>query len=180
MNDANKVEGSFYHYSLALLVAVFHILLFSSYTIWSISNYYEALAYQATVPISGRSKLETNQSPIASAGQYQIAKAGDIVILNGSKSIDPDGIITSYSWTQIAGPVVRINNSNTVIASFIAPNVFVPTQLRFTLSTTDDKGATSISPIIVTVERGLQAGDLYGGSPLSGPSKLENPHDWHD
>ena len=54
-----------------------------------------------------------NQLPIANAGSDQIVNTGDKVTLNGSRSKDPDGKITSYSWTQISGPAVTLNGSNT-------------------------------------------------------------------
>ena len=92
-----------------------------------------------------------NQPPIASAGTDQTVNAGDKVTLDGSGSKDPDGSITSYSWRQIAGPAAELSHSNTMNPSFIAPNVSADTQLRFALTAIDNKGATSITPAIVTI-----------------------------
>ncbi len=92
-----------------------------------------------------------NQLPVANAGTDQIVNSGDRVKFDGNKSIDPDGNITSYSWRQIAGPVAKLSHSNTMNPSFIAPNVSADTQMRFALTVTDNKGATSISPAIVTI-----------------------------
>ncbi len=43
----------------------------------------------------------TNQSPVANAGADQSVTAGDVVILDGTGSSDPDGSIVSYSWKQL-------------------------------------------------------------------------------
>ncbi len=46
-----------------------------------------------------------NKPPVANAGADQITTLPkDSVALDGSSSSDPDGTITTYSWTKIAGP----------------------------------------------------------------------------
>ena len=77
--------------------------------------------------------------------------SGNKVTLDGRGSKDPDGSITSYSWRQKTGPAAKLSRSNTMNPSFIAPNVSADTQLRFALTTTDNKGATIITPAIVTI-----------------------------
>ena len=52
-----------------------------------------------------------NHNPIADAGPYQIGKTGYVVSLNGSKSKDPDSDPITFSWTQTAGPPVKIFGS---------------------------------------------------------------------
>ena len=44
-----------------------------------------------------------NIFPIAIAGEDQILDIGDPIILDGSKSYDPDGQIKSYQWRQLQG-----------------------------------------------------------------------------
>ncbi len=53
-----------------------------------------------------------NQPPIADAGQDQTIDAGDSIQLDGSKSKDPEGNISSYLWSQIAGQDVVLNATN--------------------------------------------------------------------
>ncbi len=48
---------------------------------------------------------EGNQPPIAVAGaDVVITLPTDSVLLDGSKSSDPEGTISAWQWTKIAGP----------------------------------------------------------------------------
>jgi hypothetical protein len=67
-----------------------------------------------------------NKPPVANAGQDQTVAPKSTVTLNGLASSDPDGTISSYSWTQLSGPTVSISNANTAVASFIAPDLDTP------------------------------------------------------
>ncbi len=92
-----------------------------------------------------------NHRPLVRVGPDQMVKENEMVILRGiANDLDPGDKI-SYSWRQIAGPVAKLSHSNTMNPSFIAPNVSADTQMRFALTVTDNKGATSISPAIVTI-----------------------------
>jgi hypothetical protein len=68
-------------------------------------------------------KPGSNKGPIANAGQDQTVVPKSTVTLNGLASSDPDGTISSYSWSQISGPTVSITNSNSAVATFIAPEI---------------------------------------------------------
>ena len=55
----------------------------------------------------------TNRPPIANAGSDQTSPVGSVVTLDGSGSVDPDGLPDSnaildgaFSWSQLSGPVV--------------------------------------------------------------------------
>jgi hypothetical protein len=79
--------------------------------------------------------------PIASAGPAQVVTAGSTVILNGSNSRAPNGIILSYSWIQIpTSAPSTLSGVNTPVWEFIAPNVTANTLLRFQLNVTDNLG----------------------------------------
>jgi len=58
--------------------------------------------------------------PIANAGPPQIGVAAGDITLNGSGSYDPLGETLTYSWSQISGPGVTINNASAAIANFTA------------------------------------------------------------
>jgi hypothetical protein len=79
--------------------------------------------------------------PIANAGPNQVVTAGSTVVLNGSNSRAPNGIILSYSWKQISTSAPSIlSEVNTPVWEFIAPNVTADTPLRFQLNVTDNLG----------------------------------------
>ncbi len=67
--------------------------------------------------------------------------------LDGSKSYDPDGYITKWSWRQLSGPTVNIKNkwSDTTRAGVDKEATYT-----FELMVTDEKGA--IGKDTVTVE----------------------------
>jgi len=96
-----------------------------------------------------------NIPPIASAGTNQTVDENTTnVVLDGSKSVDSDGTIISYSWKQISdptGPTVTLANANTAKATFTAPSVKKDTTLSFLLTVTDNDGATSSASSSVLV-----------------------------
>jgi len=94
----------------------------------------------------------TNALPIADAGAAQTVLEGTLVNLDGSASNDPDGSITSYAWTQTAGPVVTLTNANTISPSFTAPDVPSDSNLLFSLIVTDNNTATDAATVVVTVQ----------------------------
>jgi PKD domain/NHL repeat len=106
----------------------------------------------ATVKVTDKYIPPPNQPPTANAGSDQTVNAGDTVTLDGSGSRDPDGNITSYSWTQTDGPAVTLSDANVASPTFTAPSVSADTTLKFSLTVTDDKGAAASSnPAVVSV-----------------------------
>lgn len=95
-----------------------------------------------------------NQVPTADAGADQTVGVGDTVSLNGSNSTDPDGLLVSYSWRQIQGSPVLLNDSTLAGPSFTAPAVEQPGEsLVFELTVTDNDGASGIDTCIMNVSR---------------------------
>jgi subtilisin family serine protease len=92
----------------------------------------------------------TDQSPVADAGSDQTVLEGATVQLSGSGT-DVDGTVVGYSWTQVSGPGVTINNNNSQTAGFVAPSVASSTTLVFRLTVTDDTGLTGSDTVNVTV-----------------------------
>jgi azurin len=68
----------------------------------------------------GAAEFSGNLRPFADAGIDQsTAELPDSVLLDGSDSYDPDGNRNlTYSWSQVAGPVVTIEDANTSTARF--------------------------------------------------------------
>ena len=65
-----------------------------------------------------------NKPPIANAGVDQlIVLPLDSILLDGSASHDPDGIIISYNWIKVAGPVssaiIKTDSSKTRVKTLV-------------------------------------------------------------
>jgi hypothetical protein len=93
-----------------------------------------------------------NSPPVANAGTDRDVDERILVTLDGSRSSDSDGIIDSYVWTQIEGPLVTINNSNKAIASYTSPNSNSVTVLRFRLTVKDNDNASASDEVTHNVE----------------------------
>lgn len=67
-------------------------------------------------------------NPVANAGPDQVVTQGSVVILDGSASIDNEGVGIFYRWEQIAGADVdlgQVNDTDNLASAkqtFIAPN----------------------------------------------------------
>lgn len=93
-----------------------------------------------------------NVPPIADAGDPQTVKAGAVATLDGSASLDPDGSISRYAWAQSGGsPTVKLNSTSAVKPTFTAPSPDSTAELTFTLTVTDNAGATATSSVVITV-----------------------------
>jgi hypothetical protein len=96
---------------------------------------------QGTLEVLVRSNGETsNRPPTADAGPDLTVKAGSTVVLNGLRSVDPDGDLIRYEWMQIQGNKVSLLDPNTPRATFVAPKVSTKRLLGFSLRVTDMKG----------------------------------------
>jgi hypothetical protein len=96
-----------------------------------------------------------NSPPVAVADPpTQTVEEGNLVILNGSNSYDPDlGDSITYQWEQTSGnPTVTLSGANTAQASFSAPNVGAGgASLAFKLTVTDSGGLQDTDDAIVNV-----------------------------
>ena len=93
-----------------------------------------------------------NMEPQANAGKDQTAPEMQIVTLDGSGSVDPDGELTGYKWIQLSGPTVSVANAASVQASFSTPRVTIEgATLAFMLTVSDGGGLTNSDICTVTV-----------------------------
>lgn len=91
-----------------------------------------------------------NSNPTSNAGIDQtIQLAKDSVTVNGSNSVDPDGTITTYSWSKISGP----GSFNIISPSSVSTKIksLVQGVYTFRLTVTDNLGAVGTDDIVVTV-----------------------------
>ncbi len=89
-----------------------------------------------------------NEAPVANAGPDQAISfkgRSTTVTLDGSASSDPEGGALTYQWTRDGQPV----GTGTVIQLELGAGVHV-----FTLTVTDDHGATAQDSVVVTATKG--------------------------
>ena len=94
-----------------------------------------------------------NLSPIANAGSNQSVLIESLVTLDGSSSLDPDGTIESYLWSQTSGINVELNSLTEALVTFTAPSSL--DSLSFTLTVTDNEGASSSATAYVKTIQGI-------------------------
>lgn len=91
-----------------------------------------------------------NVAPVADAGADQTANELTTLSLSGVGS-DSDGSISRYSWTQLGGSNVILDNADTATATFTTPAIDADESLTFQLEVTDDDGASHSDTVVVTV-----------------------------
>lgn len=79
--------------------------------------------------------IPANTAPVADAGTDQTVDEGEMVVLDGSGSTDPDGDSISYMWTQTAGASVTLSDPTAASPDFTAPQEGA---LTFRLTVTDE------------------------------------------
>ena len=106
--------------------------------------------YGATIKVGGKKNL----LPVADAGEDRVVNGNISVILDGTKSADPDGSISSYHWIQVSGePFVTLAGVDTPHPSFITPsNLRNDSNISFRLLITDNDGANSTDDVNVLIK----------------------------
>lgn len=96
----------------------------------------------------------TNLSPVADAGPDQNVTEGAWASLNGSNSTDPNGDGLTFSWSQVKGSPVVIQDPSAVRTEFQAPSVGPEGEtLVFQLTVMDPGGLSSSATCLVNVLR---------------------------
>tara|TARA_R110000772_G_scaffold155288_2_gene266377 strand:+ start:12324 stop:14420 length:2097 start_codon:yes stop_codon:yes gene_type:complete len=156
ITDANKVEASF----VAPEVVADTILYFSFTATDDQGGQGSDIV---NVLVLDNDSAPVNQKPVAVAGDDQIVSPGATVILDGSASSDADGEI-SYNWLQTGdGERVGIVNGGQAVASFTAPSPAEAVNLQFTLTVSDDQGASDSAVVSVLVKVEGDTGGETGG-----------------
>ncbi|MCW8092793.1 choice-of-anchor B family protein [Alteromonas sp. ASW11-130] len=91
---------------------------------------------------------ETNQPPQVNAGPDQTVSVGARVQLNASAS-DPEKDNLTYAWQQTEGAAVTLSSSNSLNASFTAPQS--ATTITMSLTATDELGVSATDSVRITV-----------------------------
>jgi hypothetical protein len=98
-----------------------------------------------------RHVVAANQAPSAVAEAPDDAAGGEVVVLDGTGSSDPDGRIVSYSWSQVAGDPVALEDADLATARFTAPDVEQTSTLEFRLTVVDDDDAADQASVSVRI-----------------------------
>lgn len=108
-----------------------------------------------------------NGAPIANAGDNALTYSSASVMLDASKSSDPDGDALTYAWTQAKGPRVELVDTTSKTPTFIAPGLKETTTLTFQVAVSDGLD-TSLDTVDITVEA---APIVAGGACSVDPAK---------
>jgi hypothetical protein len=135
----------------------------------------ETLTFQLTVTDSGGLQARdscivnvvwVNQAPAANAGPDQDVNQGISVVLDGTRSTDPEGGTLAYSWLQTAGAPVTLDNPRSAQPRFLTDTGGSTNSLVFRLTVTDPEGLNGSDQCSVVVT-GAAAGMDFSGQWLS-------------
>jgi hypothetical protein len=117
----------------------------------------------ATLLFSCQKDYIENKVPLVNAGPAQTITADtDSVTLSGSAT-DEDGKVVAYLWSLVSGPsdvIITNPGSTTTFASKFMNGTYV-----FQLMATDEKGATGVDTVSVTLNRPtIKTLELQGGN----------------
>ena len=92
-----------------------------------------------------------NLNPVAGAGEDISVDEQILVTLEGTGE-DTDGTISTYEWAQISsGATLALTNAATASMSFTTPKLTASESLVFSLTVTDNEGATNSDQVSVIV-----------------------------
>jgi len=141
LNNASSAQASFVAPRLATLTGLIFQVRVSD-------NHATASTDRVTITV----RAATNEPPVADAGVDQTVAGTGVVVLDGRSSADADAPLTRFLWEQVAGlPTAQLSGSDQVSATFDAPVVASPTELRFRLTVTDDLDVSNSDEVTVTV-----------------------------
>jgi len=117
-----------------------------------------------TANVAAAAKTAADTAPVADAGIDQIANEGDLVTLDGIASSDAEGDALTYTWTQIAGPTVTLNDASAAQPTFTAPEGLSNTTVQFQLTVSDGANTSNIDTVSVTVNADNDAPTAIAGT----------------
>ncbi|WP_428385628.1 PKD domain-containing protein [Nevskia ramosa] len=116
--------------------------------------------------------LSPNTAPVARAlADPTVSGPGNGVSLFDDGSSDSDGAVSKFSWSQVSGPEVSIDNAFSANnAGFTTPELDATSVLTFRLTVTDNDGGTGFTdvPVTITVRDGDFTVEPFSFSPITG------------
>ncbi|MGB0892870.1 MAG: PKD domain-containing protein [Parashewanella sp.] len=101
-----------------------------------------------------------NKAPTVSAASVEVQETKAVTITANAN--DTDGSIASYLWKQVSGPTVELGNTSSNSLSFTAPAVTQDTELTFSVTVTDNQGASASANVKATVKANMVSVTLKG------------------
>lgn len=117
-----------------------------------------------TINVTIRDGSGGNSAPNAIVATGLFASEQTPVTLDGSQSVDPDGDVLTFAWSQVSGPTVALATPAESTTQFITPSVSGDSVLQFRLTVTDPDGLTDAATATVTVTDNRVTGGGGGGS----------------
>jgi len=110
--------------------------------------------------------------PTADAGARQSVTEASLVTLDATNSIDADGAIEFYEWTQLSGTTVTLSDNAISTPTFTAPDFALRSNedLVFQVTVTDDRGFKAKNSVSISIKQ-------KGLKPPVGPTPTNNPAD---
>jgi parallel beta-helix repeat protein len=103
--------------------------------------------------------LPHNEKPIARATcDTRHLSGGNLAMLDGSNSIDPDGTIVSYRWRQISGPNELILLDSTKVKTGITG--WLPATYSFELIVSDNSGSSAHTVVSIDFSKQRQGAEI--------------------
>ncbi len=109
----------------------------------------EGLTNSDNAAVSVFSAAASNLPPVVDAGGDRSIQLPENSIKIIAEAFDPDGIISSYLWTQTGGNVVTIDPHDTL---FLELTDLIPGMYQFTVSVTDGEGLTASDVVNLQVQ----------------------------
>ena len=144
--DAHKRGTVHMHLGFGASLGAAHVGLAAAVAAVQVQNFTLEVDGGAGVPAP-------NRPPTARAGDDRSVRAGSRVMLDGRASVDVDGTIVRWAWTQTAGATVALDDADTATPEFEAPMALQ--RLAFRLVVTDDRGGTGTDTVDVVVRSAL-------------------------
>ncbi|MCE9687928.1 cadherin-like domain-containing protein [Shewanella sp. AS16] len=108
----------------------------------------------------GEDKAVENKVPTVSVSDISAVEMTSASLT--ATASDADGSIASYAWTQKSGIAVALTGADSATASFTAPAVAADTALVFSVTVTDNQGASVSKDVTVTVTANMVSFSLQG------------------
>jgi hypothetical protein len=124
-----------------------------------------------------------NNPPVSDPGDWQTVRGTDLVTLDGSGSLDPDGDLLTYNWISTF-PGITLSDPNSIYPTFTAPDVDELSSYTFALFVSDGKvNSDTLLTTVTVIPKGelIRNGDFQEKVPdaLPGSTSLLDIAYWN-